>query len=230
MSDPEFQSVPARAEDGFTLIELLVSLGLMGMAATLLLQGLVTAGIVAKRERSSEAALEEVVAVQRILRGSIERLRPVMRTDSGLPIIDLRGTAGVLTFVAPPIANAAPDALQRYRLTRTAKGDLVLFSANSLAPDIDTSGADLIGWTPHTLLHGIRDIAIGYYGSARPGQRRGWQNGWWDRSTPPELIRVRLQFADGDRRMWPDLIIRPPVTKYGQCVIEFATNKCVEER
>ncbi|PKP94109.1 MAG: hypothetical protein CVT77_03265, partial [Alphaproteobacteria bacterium HGW-Alphaproteobacteria-16] len=144
-----FSADRSPGESGFTLIELLVSLALLGMAAVLLTQGLASAGIIAQRERVSKSNLEQIVTSQRVLRATIERLRPITRIDSAVPIVELRGTAGVLTFVGPPFDRDGPDALQRFRLTRTASGDLVLYSAHSRKVDIDRSGTDLVGWTPN---------------------------------------------------------------------------------
>lgn len=217
-------------EEGFTLIELLVSLALMGMAAVLLAQGLASAGILAQRSRTVNRGVEEIVAAQNVLRTAIERLRPVTRTDSAIPIVELRGTAGVLTFVGPPFDREGADALQRFRLTRTANGDLVLYSAHSRKMGIDRSGTDLVGWTPNRLLSGVRDLSIAYLGPPQPGAPRAWQDRWWDRSTTPELIRVRLVFAESDRRVWPDLVMRPRSTSYGPCRIDALTGQCGEER
>lgn len=215
-------------EDGFTLIELLVSLALMGLAATLLLQGLTTTGILAERSRATTKGVDEVVAAQNVLRSTVERLRPITRTDSAIPIVELRGTAGVLTFVGPPFDREGADALQRFRLTRTANGDLVLYSAHSRKMGIDRSGTDLVGWSPNRLLSGARSLSISYLGPPEPGKPRAWQERWWDRSTTPELIRVRVTFADADRRVWPDLIMRPRSTSYGTCRPNPDTGKCEE--
>lgn len=217
-------------EQGFTLIELLVSLALMGMAAALLLQGLAMAGLVAARERTDTSSLEKVIAAQRVLRATIERLRPVTRTDSARSIIELRGTAGVLTFVGPPLDRLAPDALQRFRLTRTSVGELVLYNSSIRSLAVQSGeGGDLIGWTPNTLLRGVRDISISYLGPPRAGVERGWQDRWWDRSTLPDLIRLRVEFADAGRRTWPDLIVRPRATKNAPCRIDAFTGRCGEE-
>lgn len=216
-------------EDGFTLIELLVSLALLGMAAALLLQGLATAGIFAQRDRMKTTGLDEVIAAQRVLRSQIERLRPLMRINSAIPTIHFRGTGGILTFVGPPLDRSAPDALQWFRLTRTASGDLVLYTASLRKAGIDISGRDLVGWTPNTLLHGVRDLSITYLGPTSPAAPRRWLDTWWERSAPPDLIRVRLGFYD-DRRSWPDLVIHPQATKYGACRVDGTTGDCVEER
>lgn len=217
-------------EPGFTLIEMLVSLALLGLAATLLLEGLATAGIVAQRQRGRTAEFDELVSAQRVLRSGIERLRPVVRSDSGIPILELRGTRNVLTYIAPPLDRSAPDALTRFRLTRTASGDLVLYTASTRDFRVEGDGRDLTGWTPNPLLHGVRDLTIDYLGAPRPGLARGWQERWWDRSSPPELIRIRIGFAQGDRRRWPDLVIRPRVTRYGVCRLDAFTGRCGDEQ
>lgn len=219
----------ASGERGFTLIELLVGLALMGLAATLLLQGVITAGIIAKDRRTVADNLEAVIGPQRVLRSAIERLRTVTRLDAAIPIIRFRGTADMLSFVGPPLDRAAPGALQEFRLTRRASGDLVLYSASTRATLLG-AGDDVTGWTPNTLLHGVRTLSIAYLGPPRPGLPRGWQDRWWDRSTPPELVRVRVRFEDGDGRVWPDLVVRPRATKYGACRLDAFTGKCGDER
>lgn len=217
-------------EAGFTLIELLVSLALMGMAAALLLQGLATAALVSQRARIATDGLDEVVAAQRLLRSEIERLRAVTRINASIPLIDMEGSGGVFTFVGPPLDRGAPDALQRFRLTRTANGELVLYHASTRKISIDRTGQNLVGWTPNTLLGNVRELSISYFGPPRPGEARGWLNRWVDRSTTPELVRIRIGFEAGDKRSWPDLVIRPRATRYGACRVDAYTGKCGEER
>ncbi|MDF0487770.1 prepilin-type N-terminal cleavage/methylation domain-containing protein [Sphingomonas sp. H39-1-10] len=216
----------ARSEFGFTLIEMLVTLALLGFAALLLLQGLAVASNVAERERTQSTDLSETIAAQRVLRSSIERLRPVRRIDSSTPIIEFRGTAGVVTYVGPPLDRDAPDVLQRFRLTRTASGDLVLYSASILKENVDRSGTDLVGWSPNTILHGVTDLEVSYLGAGPNGGERGWQDRWWDRPSPPDLIRIRVSFQDGDHRTWPDLVIRPHATMRAGCRVDVFTGRC----
>jgi general secretion pathway protein J len=58
------------------------------------------------------------------------------------------------------------------------------------------------------LIRGVERFDLAYWGSPSPGEPAGWQSRW-DRRDIPELIRVRLGFATGDRRRWPDLIAAP---------------------
>jgi general secretion pathway protein J len=211
---------------GFTLIELLVSLALLGLAAAMLLQGVQMAGIVVLRERGDTARLDEIVSAQRIIRGRIERIRPVTRLDSALPIVDVRGNDADFIFVAPPLDRAAPDALQRFLLVMTSARDLVLFRGNMRNGSIDRSGNDLAGWEPMTLMRNIDGLSIAYFGSGRTGGVRQWQTRWWNQREPPELVRVRVTFPRGDRRVWPDLVIRPRATVNAQCRVDALTGQC----
>lgn len=214
---------------GFTLIELLVALALMGMAASLLLGGLRMAGLVALHERMRASGLDEVIAAQRSLRAGIDRLRPVARVDTARPVIEFRGTDAVLNYIAPPLDRDAPDALARFRLARTAKGDLVLYAASIRKWPIDPRGYDLTGWTPTILLRNTSHFSISYRGVPPDGGERAWLNRWWDRTSPPELIRIRVEFAPADRRQWPDLLIRPRVAG-SSCFVDAVTGRCGTER
>ncbi|HEX7853234.1 MAG TPA: prepilin-type N-terminal cleavage/methylation domain-containing protein [Sphingobium sp.] len=218
-------SPPAR-QQGFTLIELLVGLALLGFAAALLLQALVTTGIVVQRERTQLSALDQVIDVQHVLRTSIERLRPVQRVDSAGGEIDFRGTRDNLTYVGPPPDRAAPDALHRFQLARSPKGELLLYSVHILRQNVDRTGIDLAGWTPTTLLRGVDSLSIDYFGKGLIDDRRGWQDRWWDRTTLPELIRIRIGFRGRDSRLWPDLLIRPRTVSRPPCIKDPMTGQC----
>jgi general secretion pathway protein J len=212
--------------EGFTLIELLVSLALMGLAAAMLLQGVQMAGILVLRERGDTSQLDEIVGAQRIVRTRIERLRPVNRADGALSIVDVRGNGTDFVFVAPPLDHAAPDALQRFLLAMTASRDLVLFRGSTRDGSIDRSGNDLTGWEPMTLIGNIDSLSIAYYGPERTGSGRRWQSRWWEQRAPPELVRIRVTFPRGDRRVWPELVIRPRAMVNSQCNIDPLTGGC----
>lgn len=212
-------------EAGFTLVELLVALSVLALAAGMLVTGLGSAWLAVPR--AAEPSREEsVISAQRILRARIERLAPVLRMDSTEQIVDVRGDAGQLSFAAPPLDRLGPDALQRFRLMLTSSGDLVLFSASGLDNRIDLNDPSMVGWRATRLLGGVRDIDLAYYGPDRFGARESWQAFWLDRAQPPPLVRVRLRFAPGDRRTWPDLVVRPHGTLNAVCRINAAGERC----
>ena len=58
--------------------------------------------------------------------------------------------------------------------------------------------------TPHreVLLTGIDRIDMGYFAAGV------WHTRWRE-PEPPDLIRIRLVFRDGDPRHWPDIVAAP---------------------
>jgi general secretion pathway protein J len=58
------------------------------------------------------------------------------------------------------------------------------------------------------LIDAVDRLELAYWGAPSAGHAAGWQ-AQWDGPDIPELIRVRLGFAAGDRRRWPDLIAAP---------------------
>ena len=81
----------------------------------------------------------------------------------------------------------------------------------------------VLRWTPHRhelttapapepteteLIRGVAHLEFAYWGSPSADQPVGWL-AQWDSFNIPNLIRVRLVFAKGDRRRWPDLIAAP---------------------
>jgi general secretion pathway protein J len=220
---------PDMREEGFTLVEMLVSLVLLGLVAGMLLAGLNSAGRFSTRLAGIQSSSDQVAAAQMILRARIERLRAVTRLDSSVPIVDVRGGERDLAFFSTPNGNEGPDILQRYRLILTATGDLNLYVANGLDDRIDLNAKDLIGWRQKRLLQNVASLSISYFGADRIAGGRRWQNLWYDRPQPPELVRIRLGFQPGDRRQWSDLVIRPRSTVNAACRIDALTGRCADE-
>lgn len=212
-------------EAGFTLIELIVALGVLAMAAGMVVAALNSAWLTVPH-RGQAIGDQSVVAAQHILRTRLERLSAVVRSDSSDPIVDAQGDARMLSFAAPPLPRLGPDALQRYRLIVTPAGDLMLYTASTLDDRIDLRDRALIGWQPNRLLRGVRDIELSYFGPDRFSASGRWQKFWIDRPQPPALIRIRLAFNDNDPRHWPDLIIRPRATVNAACRIQRASGRC----
>ena len=211
---------------GFTLIEMLVSLAIVGMMATMLLGGLRTVGIFASHTSTQIEADNGIVAAQRLLRERIEQLRAIISPNSASPIIDANGTESSFTFVAPPPPRAEPDSLWRYRIAVVATGDLILYTVNSLDDRYDFAAAETKGWQPSTLLINVQAVRINYYGERLTGVGSSWQVNWQQRPQPPALVRIRVSFREGDRRTWPDLIVRPRATENTACKIDLLSGRC----
>jgi general secretion pathway protein J len=210
---------------GFTLIELLVGLAILGMMAAMLVAGLGTTGLMAARTRAAADALEPMAAAQMVLRGRLERLSAVPRLTSASPMVDIEGNARAFDFTGAPPDRDMPDALYRYRLAMTSGGDVMLYSAPVLAREADEN-RPAVNWAAIKLAERATGLAIAYFGDAPPEGGRRWLSFWYDRPQPPDLIRVRVSFAPGDRRIWPDLIVRPRATVNNACRLDAMTGRC----
>jgi general secretion pathway protein J len=210
-----------RGEGGFTLVEMLVALALLGMAAMMMATGFASGERVWQGVDQRTAAGESIETAQTLIRERIERLRPVTRTEGAAQFADIDGDAGHLDFIALPPDARRPAPMRRYRLSLDRDGELVLASAGAIS-----------GWGgddgPHdqVMLTHVRDMQISYFGPDPTGGQPLWQEDWSSRETPPRLVRVRLSFGPGDRRSWPELIMRPAASVDTLCVILAETGRC----
>ena len=193
-------------QSGFTLLEILVALVVLGFLMVGLTQG-VRAGLTmwgAQTRRVGETA--DLDAGARVLR----------RLLSG---ISLPSAGGFLVASSTEKFEALPDSL-------TFVGNLPTGFGTTRRADITLElheGRLVLRWTPRRhelsiapppepieteLIRRVERFDLAYWGSPSPGEPAGWQSRW-DRRDIPELIRVRLGFAKGDRRRWPDLIAAP---------------------
>lgn len=194
-------------QTGFTLLEVLVVLVVLGFLVIGLTQG-VRAGLAMWDAQTRRVgATSELDAAARVLR--------VVMT--GIPA----GPAGGI--------NPAPDAgmqIEGRPDSLAFVGDLPDGLGTSRRAEIKIElnhGNLVLRWTPHRhelstapppepieteLIRGVERLNLAYWGAPGPGQPSGWQ-AQWDGPGIPELIRVRLGFAKGDRRRWPDLIAAP---------------------
>lgn len=215
-----------RRAAGFTLIELLVSLFVLGTVASMLMTGTGVMRQIIDRAANRGATNESVVTAQTILRNRIEAMVPSVRFDLGKPVADIRGSGTILSFFAPAAIADQPSSIRRYRLLRSASGQLVLYAVDDLAATVDPYGPGEIGWQPTVLLTGVRSIDFDYFGAAPPDEQRRWRSQWIGLNRPPELIRLRLAFEGGGARQWPDLIIKPGVTINSACKLDPNSGRC----
>jgi general secretion pathway protein J len=215
-----------RSERGFTLIELLVSLGIFGLMSSMLLLGLGSMRQLTERGKRQTATGQSIVTAQTILRDRIENMVASTRFDTIAPVVDLRGGSGVVSFFAPAAAADRPSTVARYRLRRSAPGDVVLYAVSDLSARVNAYAPGEVGWTPTVLLTGVESLDLGYFGAAPPDNQQRWRSEWVERQQPPELIRIRVTFKHGDTRRWPELIVRPATTVNSSCRIDNFTGRC----
>jgi general secretion pathway protein J len=213
-------------EQGFTLIELLVSLALLAVTATLLLAALTTARGIEQRAEAAATASESISAAQNVLRDRIEAMVPDTFFSGSTPITDVRGDDRIFSFSATPDASRRPAPQRRYRLALTRAGELSLFDVDAQASRPNPMAPSVAGWNRAPLLGNVASLRISYFGAAPPDNQRRWRDIWQDRPGLPELVRVRVGFAPGDRRLWPDLLVRPAANVTSYCIVDSVTGRC----
>jgi general secretion pathway protein J len=205
--------------EGYAIAEVLASLIIVGMISTMMISGITTGRRVWEREDASDAAAESVAGAQLMLRERIERLFPATLNDEMPPYADLNGTEDQISFVGEARDSQRPTALKRYRLGLDTNGELVLTAVSDVAADKTAADETLV------LLKGVQDFDVAYYGPDSKGNL-DWRLVWNHQQSPPELVRIRVQFEPGDTRVWPDLLINPMVTIDSLCILNAATGGC----
>jgi general secretion pathway protein J len=208
-----------RREGGYTLIEMLASLIIVGLAAAMMVSGIVTGRRVWEHADAATTLGETVSGTQMLLREEIERAYPATRYDKIPTYADFYVAENTVTFLAPPRALHAPQALMRYTLALAANGDLVLADASDVA-------ANPQALEPLVLLHNVQQLDIGYYGVVPPDKAPAWHDTWQGRAALPLLMRIHVQFPPDDPRGWPDLLIKPFAMVDTMCVLTVMTGKC----
>lgn len=212
------------SEAGFTLLELLVAMTLLALVFGLIAGGIGFGAAVWEKGGASSRRAGDLQTAHRVLRGRIEAMRPYRRPRErrqALQPLAVDGAPDALVFVGPPPAELALPGLYRYRIAIEGRGgDRTLVLAwRRLQPDLrdfeqeaagvagndeDTSGAV-------TLMQGVEAARLAYFGAVTPDDPPEWRDRWEDAVRLPELVRLTLQFPDGDPREWPPLIAAPMV-------------------
>lgn len=187
----------SRGDQGFTLLEILVALVVFGFLMAGLTQG-VRFGLDAWTSQSRLIERDvDLDAVDRLLRDLVEKIEPGRPIDPP----NIVGTASSLAFTAELPAGAVTVVTRRAdMLLRVVNGDLVL----QWLPHLHVRR--LVPTPPPTstkILSGVSRLELSYFAVSR-----GWRGTWNDR-TPPDLIRLKIDFPPNDPRHWPDLVAAP---------------------
>ncbi|MGD0141567.1 MAG: hypothetical protein ABSC92_00250 [Rhizomicrobium sp.] len=204
---------------GYAIAEMLASLVILGMIGALMISGITTGRRVWERMDATDASAESVAGTQLLLRERIERAFPATRNDTVPPFADFEGTADQISFLGEARDSERPTALRRYRLALDTDGDLVLSAVSDVAVNQAVASEILV------LLRGVQEFDVAYFGP-QPNGASTWQLNWQHQASLPQLVRIRLQFEQGDRRAWPELLIKPMISIDSLCVLNAATGRC----
>jgi general secretion pathway protein J len=196
-------SAARRREGGFTLLEILVALVVFGLLMVGLAQGVRTGLAMWHAQTRRLDRVANLDAVERLLRNLFSSMPlPLAARLIGDAATGIAGSADRVSFV-----GALPTGLGTTRLARMI---------------LELQGRRLVLiWTPErhevldgpapaptrtALLGGVVRLDLAYWGTLIPNRPAAWQSAWKG-TRLPRLIRVRLAFAKGDPRHWPDLIV-----------------------
>jgi general secretion pathway protein J len=182
---------------GFTLLELLVALVVFGALMLALSQGL-SFGLQAWGVQARAIARTgDLDAVDRTLRRLVEHMDP--GTTSEPPLIQGGANRMAFTTEFPQSAAVLP--------TRLVDVGLLV-----------EAGRLILRWSPHMhvqrftpppppieteLLRGVQSLELAYW---QPNG--GWSSAWTG-PTLPRLVRIRVVFARGAGRRWPEIVAAP---------------------
>ena len=222
-----------RRARGFTLIEMTVALALVSLMSIAMLQAYRFSQRALAQTTRVDAAARDIAGAQRLLRRLIEQAYPfeAPQTEAaGRVERGLTGGASGLALSSPAPATAGAVGLYRYALALTKSG-----AAGELEVSwtLDRNGAAETASSPNArseaLLEGVQSISIAYLELVELGNGQiepNWRDEWVDKSMMPALVRIRVTFAPGDPRRWPELVVAPRISADANCVFDVVSQMC----
>jgi general secretion pathway protein J len=207
------------------VVEALVAVTLLGLLSVALTAGL-RLGLDAWARGSVHAdQLSRTLAVQGLLRDIVGQAYPYfLSSDPTRRYVDFDGTSELLVLLAPMPVALGVAGRSRFRLftaKRNGFSDLIMTSQPELA---DADAPSTI--QKKTLLSGTASIEFSYFGKLRSETAVRWHDRWSEQTALPQLLRIRVQFPEGDTRLWPDLVIAPRIAVDVGCVYDQLAQQC----
>lgn len=203
-----------RRPRGFTLIELLVAITLFGLIAVLLFGGLRFGTRAWEAGIASSDRVAEVHLAQNFLRRQLSQARDIAPKEArALAEAPFEGMRQEMSFVSVLPDHIAVGGL--YRLSVYVSGEVgrkrLVASWRLLRSEAGGPGQ---GEPEETvLLERIEDVEFSYLAPGEDGAAGLWRNGWQEEDGLPQLVRIRVEFADGDSRYWPELVVAPRLAR-----------------
>jgi len=222
------QSEFARRSDdqGFTLIELLVAMTLLAMLSVGLVAGIRYGTRIWQASAFAAAQDRQMLAAQTALKESLERAYPAfISTTATDGHVEFDGRIDGFSVLSPD--SQSPGALLQTTVETQKDGDtLALVSVTQPELGFATSATS----RREILLRRIGSCEFSYYGRASPSATPMWQTQWQRRSRLPDLVRVRIAFADRTAHTRPEFIVGTRVGADVSCAFDVLTKNCLGRR
>lgn len=209
-----------RGEAGYTLAELLVVLALLGIMAVLMGEGMRFGGRVWETVHRKTQDMEAISGGQALLRTVLQRIVP----RSPDPTLEdspelFSATASAMSFTAfvPAAMDASGLARVDIRVVPAAGGQGLVMSWSPLLGPARTQQRVLVSKADNVaLLYARRDA----------GGVLAWQDTWRDPTMAPDLIRIRITGLGRKPSGWPDLLVRPRISRDPTCSYDPVSFGC----
>jgi general secretion pathway protein J len=213
--------------DGFTLLELMVTITLLALLSLLLFSGLRFGARAWDGNQAHGAGMDELRVVRSLLQRELEAAWPAyVTTDPVNPAIDFTGSATAVGFLAPAPQSAQSHGRARITLAGVHESGHVALVMRA-RPELAAGNGG--GWS-EPLLRNLAAVRFSYFGATAPGAAPAWRADWPSGRTFPQLVRIHVDFAKGDGRVWPDLIVAPRIEIDSGCLYDYATKYCQGRR
>ena len=206
-------------EAGFTLIEVLIGVALLAMLATLIASGTRLAGRAWNSAERQTAEIDDMDAVQGLLRRTIARARPSFAgADPADITVAFSGEPDTLSLVSaqPGTQDNGPWVRERFFLTGTGKARALFMSWSTGSASVAEA----------KLLDHVATIRFAYFGAPHPGEPSVWLDQWTDRDRLPELVRVAVERDGSSFAAWPELVVATRITGNAGCVYDAQNATC----
>ena len=80
--------------------------------------------------------------------------------------------------------------------------------------------------TRRVLLDDVKSLEFAYFGRGRADAAARWRESWIDEIALPQLVRIRVTFAEGEARAWPEFTIAPRIEDDEACTYDVLTKRC----
>ncbi len=209
MSGAALQRPKGAGERGFTLLELLVAITLFSMLSVMMYGGLSFGARAWERTGQADSRQSQVQLVQSLLRRELSQVRVVEQGSSQRrPVLAFEGGRDRLVFVGPMPAHLGLGG--DFLIGLEAEGvpgekALILrwevFRGDRRNLDFTDAAEQEI------LIRGLETLRLGYFGAEAEELEPQWRREWRNQDELPRLVRAEVQFAAGDRRVWPELVV-----------------------
>jgi general secretion pathway protein J len=213
---------------GFTLIEMLVALVLVALMSVAMLEAYRFSQRAMAQTTRVDAAVHDMAATQRLLRRILEQAYP-FEAAAGMATAKthgLEGAADGLVVTAPAPARAGGVGMYRYSLAVADNSLEMSWSTDRNGARDTNAGAEP---RREVLLEGVESLSIDYLELVERGNGEiepFWHETWLDKAQPPALVRIRVRFAAGEHRAWPELVVAPRISTDANCVFDVVSQMC----